>query len=103
MLFGIEWDTSSELAFAWSILPILLIGLWVTIQATVLGFVVALVLGYLYVSGSALSIHFYIATGLGVGAAMMLTAALMGLVFLSSGTGHDESVTDLMDDDEWKR
>ena len=45
---------------------------------------------------------FYIATGLGVGAAMMLTAALMGLVFLSSGTGHDESVTDLMDDDEWK-
>ena len=33
---------------------------------------------------------------------MMLTAALMGLVFLSSGTGHDESVTDLMDDDEWK-
>lgn len=45
MLFGIEWDTSSELAFAWSILPILLIGLWVTIQATVLGFFVALVLG----------------------------------------------------------
>lgn len=64
--------------------------------------VVALVLGYLYVTDSALSIHFYIATGLGVGAAMMLTAALMGLVFLSSGTGHDESVTDLMDDDEWK-
>ena len=45
MLFGIEWDTSNELIFAWSILPILLIGLWVTIQATVLGFVVALVLG----------------------------------------------------------
>jgi polar amino acid transport system permease protein len=45
MLFGIEWNTSNELVFAWSILPILLIGLWVTIQATVLGFVVALVLG----------------------------------------------------------
>ena len=45
MLFGIEWDTSSELAFAWSILPMLLIGLWVTVQATVLGFFVALVLG----------------------------------------------------------
>jgi len=28
----------------------------------------------------------------------MLTAALMGLVFLSSGTGHDEAVSDLDDD-----
>nr|WP_297457819.1 ectoine/hydroxyectoine ABC transporter permease subunit EhuD [uncultured Halomonas sp.] len=45
MFFGIEWDTSSDLAFAISILPILLIGLWVTIQATVLGFVIALILG----------------------------------------------------------
>ena len=39
-------------------------------------------------------IHFYIATGLGIGFAMMLMAALMGLVFLSSGTGHDEAVSD---------
>ncbi|WP_338446822.1 hypothetical protein V5F89_03235 [Pelagerythrobacter marensis] len=65
--------------------------------------VVVLALGYLYVTDSALSIHFYIATGLGVGVAMLLTAALMGLVFLSSGTGHDESVTDLMDEDEDRR
>ncbi len=60
--------------------------------------VVAAVLFYLHESGSEVSIHFYIATGLGVFAAMMLTAGLMGLVFLSSGTGHDESVTDLMDE-----
>lgn len=45
MLFGIEWDTSSNLAFAISILPILLRGLIVTVQATALGFVMALVLG----------------------------------------------------------
>lgn len=45
MLFGIQWDTSSNLAFAISILPILLKGLWVTLQATVLGFAIALVLG----------------------------------------------------------
>ena len=64
--------------------------------------VIVLVLGYLYVTDAALSIHVSIATALGVGATMMLTAALMGLVFLSSGTGHDESVTDLMGDDEWK-
>jgi hypothetical protein len=40
------------------------------------------------------SIHFYIATALGVGFATMLMSVLMGLVFLSSGTGHDESVGD---------
>ena len=44
-------------------------------------------------------IHFYIATALGIGAAMMLMAALMGLVFLSSGTGHDEAVGDARDED----
>jgi polar amino acid transport system permease protein len=48
MLFGIEWDTSSNLAFAVSILPILLRGLIVTIQAALLGFVVALVLGLVW-------------------------------------------------------
>jgi len=48
MLFGFEWDTSGPLAFAISILPILLIGMWVTIQATVLGFFVALVLGLVW-------------------------------------------------------
>lgn len=42
-------------------------------------------------------IHFYIATALGIGFAMMLMAALMGLVFLSSGTGHDEAIADLDD------
>lgn len=45
-----------------------------------------------------LSIHFYIATALGIGGAMLLMAALMGLVFLSSGTGHDESIEDPLDD-----
>jgi hypothetical protein len=30
----------------------------------------------------------------------MLTAALMGLVFLSSGTGHDESVSDLINEED---
>ena len=45
MLFGFAWDTSSNWAFAVSILPILLRGMIVTIQATLLGFFVAVVLG----------------------------------------------------------
>ena len=61
--------------------------------------VVALSLMLLHRVNGAVSIHFYIATGLGIGAAMMLTAALMGLVFLSSGTGHDESIVDLLEDE----
>jgi hypothetical protein len=40
------------------------------------------------------SIHFYIATAGAVIASIMLTAGLMGLVFLSSGTGHDEAIDD---------
>ena len=49
------------------------------------------------------SVHVFIATALGIGIMMMLTAALMGLVFLSSGTGHDESVSDLTDDQDGRR
>jgi polar amino acid transport system permease protein len=45
MLFDIHWDLASNWTFAWSILPILLIGLEVTIKATVLGFLLALILG----------------------------------------------------------
>jgi polar amino acid transport system permease protein len=48
MLFGYEWDTANgELAFAISILPILLHGLLVTIEASILGFFVAMVIGLL--------------------------------------------------------
>lgn len=45
MIYGYEWDTSSNLAFALSILPILGIGLLVTLEATVCGFAIAMVLG----------------------------------------------------------
>lgn len=45
MLFGLEWDTSSTLAFATSVLPILLIAMLKTIQAAVVGFLLAMLLG----------------------------------------------------------
>ncbi|KQX40087.1 ectoine/hydroxyectoine ABC transporter permease subunit EhuD [Devosia sp. Root436] len=49
MLFGITWDTSNgDLAFALSILPILLRGMLVTIQATIAGFAIAMVLGLVF-------------------------------------------------------
>jgi hypothetical protein len=60
--------------------------------------VVLVTLGFFYWHNGMVSIHFFIATALGIGVAMLLMSALMGLVFLSSGTGHDESVSDLDDD-----
>ncbi len=61
--------------------------------------VIAAALGALYALGAIVSIHFVIATALGIGATMMLMSVLMGLVFLSSGTGHDESVSDPVNDE----
>ena len=48
MIYGYAWDTSSSLAFALSILPIRGIGLIVTLEATVAGFAIALVLGLVF-------------------------------------------------------
>lgn len=64
--------------------------------------VVAAVWAYFYATVGMVSIHFYIATGLGVAFTIMLGGALMGLAFLSSGTGHDEAVEDpLADHHDW--
>jgi len=62
--------------------------------------VVAVALSVLYALGALVSIHFVIATVFGIGVTMMLMAALMGLVFLSSGTGHDEAVADPLNEDD---
>ena len=40
-----------------------------------------------------------ITTAIGVFFTIMLTAALMGLMFLSSGTGHDEQIEDRLKGD----
>jgi hypothetical protein len=48
----------------------------------------------LYWSMGELRLVTAIATFLGVFLTMMMAAALMGLMFLSSGTGHDDQVED---------
>jgi hypothetical protein len=62
--------------------------------------VIAVALAVLYSAGALVSIHVVIATVLGIGVTMMLMAALMGLMFLSSGTGHDESIADPLNEDD---
>ncbi|WP_245646802.1 hypothetical protein [Sphingomonas soli] len=46
-----------------------------------------------------MGIHVAIATVLGTFCTIMMTAALMGLMFLSSGAGHDEQVIDPLGDE----
>ena len=61
---------------------------------------VVLALGWLrFTMGDQLTIHMIIATAAGVGLSVMLGAALMGLVFLSSGSGHDEAIEDPFEND----
>lgn len=55
--------------------------------------IVALV-GLRWKMGAGLTVPMMVATAAGVGFSVMLGAALMGLVFLSSGTGHDEAIDD---------
>ena len=54
--------------------------------------VVAVAIAFLYDGESEASVHYYIAVALGIGFTMLLASALMGLVFLSAGTGHDDSI-----------
>ena len=55
---------------------------------------VAAVLAVLYWMGTPMPLHMIIATSAGVWFTFMLGTGLMSLVFLSSGTGHDEQIED---------
>jgi len=56
---------------------------------------VAAAILYLRADGSPLTATMLIATSAGVALSVLLAGALMGLIFLSSGTGHDEDVANL--------
>ena len=86
-------DNPETAHFAWARYRRLL---WQMAAATVL--VVTVVLGWLYAQYGTVSIHLYVAAALGVAVTMMLAGVLMGLAFLSSGTGHDDSVIDPLAD-----
>ncbi len=60
---------------------------------------VALSLWWLSRSGEEMPIHMVVATIAGVGLTMLVGTGLMGLVFLSSRTGHDEDANGAPDDD----
>jgi hypothetical protein len=59
---------------------------------------VLLALIYLKSSGEPVPIHMAIATVAGVGFSVLLGTALMGLVFLSNNSGHDDAANGDLDD-----
>jgi hypothetical protein len=67
---------------------------WVTLAVVVATMVL------LFEENGFVSINLFIAAALGIGGMMLLTAALMGLVFLSSGTGHDAAVVNPLEDED---
>lgn len=60
--------------------------------AAITALTIAAALAFFYAQDEPASVHFYVAVAMGIGATMMLGGALMGLAFLSSGTGHDDAI-----------
>ena len=87
-------DDPQAAAFAWARYRRLMRLMFGITVATVI-----IAIAVIYKEVGAVSPHFFIAAALGIGFSMLLMSALMGLVFLSSGTGHDEAV-DRLDDDQ---
>jgi hypothetical protein len=82
-------DNSNYADFAWDRYRRLMI--WMASGAFVS---VLLGLGSLWLILGEIPIHMMIATSLGIFFSVLLAAALMGLVFLSAGSGHDDSIVD---------
>ncbi|HEY0445716.1 MAG TPA: hypothetical protein VGD19_04610 [Allosphingosinicella sp.] len=70
---------------------------WMVVAA---GVAVLLALLYLKSSGGPVSIHMVIATIAGVGFSVLLGTALMGLVYFSNNSGHDETAASHRDADD---
>ncbi len=87
--FKSSLDDPEQARFAWDRYKRLMI--W---MACLSAFTAIVGLTVLYNIVENLTIHMIIATTLGVFFSVMLGTALMGLVFLSAGTGHDESIED---------
>lgn len=80
-------DDETTAAFAWKRWRRLM-----ALVAAITAVTITAALAFFYAQDEPVSIHFYIAVTLGIGLTMMLGGALMGLVFLSSGTGHDDAI-----------
>lgn len=89
-----ELDDPENARFAWARYRRLM--WWMALAAAAS---VAIAVAILYRRNPDASIHLFIAAAAGVFVSVLLAAALMGLVFLSAGTGHDESIEDRLEEE----
>src|SRR5690242_9149860 len=82
-------DDPAQAAFAWARFRRIMA--WMTLAAAI---IVAASLLWLEAQYGPLSLAAILAVVFGFGATILLAATLMGLIFLSAGTGHDEAVDD---------
>jgi hypothetical protein len=80
-------DDPEQAAFAWSRYRRLM--MWMGLAALLAA--IAAVAGLEYFYGPLTWVAIIAAIG-GIGGSVLMASALMGLVFLSSGTGHDDKV-----------
>jgi hypothetical protein len=80
-------EDSQQAAFAWARYRRLM--MWMALAALLTA--IASVAGLEYFYGPLTWVAILAAIG-GIGGSVLMASALMGLVFLSSGTGHDEHV-----------
>ncbi len=86
-------DDPHNAAFAWARFRRLMrLMLGITLATVIVAVVV------IYKQVGDVSPHVFIATALGIAFSMLLMSTLMGLVFLSNGTGHDDSVQHDLDE-----
>ncbi|MGN6374712.1 MAG: hypothetical protein ACTHMG_04055 [Sphingomonas sp.] len=88
-------DDPAGAAFAWARFRRIM--RWMVLATAI---IVALSLVWMDAAFGPLSWVTIIATAVGFGATILLTAGLMGLMFLSSGTGHDDAVDDFVKDEK---
>ena len=71
-----------------------------TITAVAAAASIAAALWYAHATGTPLGLHFVVAMSLGIGVTLLLAGALMGLLFFSARSGHDEGAFERDDLDE---
>lgn len=87
-----QLDDPDYSGFAWDRYKMLM--RWMVLASAVS---VIVGLGVLYLIIGEIPLHMMIATAGGIFFSVLLAAALMGLVFLSAGSGHDDSIHDPFD------
>lgn len=92
-----QLDDPAVASFAWARYRRLM--RWMALAA---GLATTIALVILYVRNPDASIHLFIAAAGGVFVTVLLGAALMGLVFLSAGTGHDDAIEDRLEEERQK-